>query len=74
MEGSGLHEHSLESYITGTGYKGYFHLAVDAHGRWYWGKAESQEADPLTAQYDGPCASRGAAIDAAEAWVSEQRP
>ena len=74
MVGSGLHEHSLESYITGTGHKGYFHLAVDAKDRWYWGKAESQAADPLTAQYDGPCASRGAAIDAAEAWVSEQRP
>lgn len=72
MLGSRLYAHTLESYIPGAGQKGYFHLAIDAEDRWYWGKADGEQSDPQTTEFYGPCLSRGTAIDAGERWVTEQ--
>ena len=70
MIGSRLQHHTLESYIAGEGQKGYYFLAQNAAGQWYWGGAWGETPDPLTTEFCGPCTHKGAAIGAGEDWVA----
>jgi hypothetical protein len=69
MSVSTLSRHSVESYMTGQGKTGYYLLAQDEEGRWYWGSDDVQQPDPSSAVFHGPCPTRGEAIIAGEDWV-----
>jgi heme-degrading monooxygenase HmoA len=73
MASSRLIQRSVESYITSRGKMGYYLLALDGQGRWYWGAAYAEQLDPLsTAEFHGPCSSKGEAINAGEVWVEAE--
>jgi hypothetical protein len=62
--------YSIESYVTGQGKKGYYLLASDEEGVWYWATAYDEELDQARiAELRGPCSSKGEAIHAGEDWV-----
>ncbi len=69
MIGSDLTQFSVESYVTSRLQKGYYLLAQDGEGRWYWGTAHDERPDFPTTLFHGPCFSRGEAIAAGEEWV-----
>ena len=71
MDHSMLRDHSIESYITSTGERGYYLLASDGQRRWYWGELPHPEQPDFVPSHDfhGPYHSRGRAIIAGEDWV-----
>jgi hypothetical protein len=57
--GDGLNQVSVEFYVTSQLHKGYYLLARDGAGRWYWGTAHDGHPDFTTTLFHGPCSSRG---------------
>ena len=67
--GKRLSQYSVETYVTSQLQTGYYLLAKDGDGRWYWGIACDEYPDFSEALFHGPCFSRGEAIAAGECWV-----
>ena len=70
MSGNIPRQHSIESYITPGGTKGYFLLAQDEEGGWCWSPAGWEKPDLSLIAFRNPCSSRGEAIIAAEDWLT----
>ena len=65
-----LSHYSVESYVTRQGKKGFYFLAADAEGGWYWAGANwSHPTVVPRADFRGPCTSKGEAIRSGEDWV-----